>query len=138
MTLLDGGGNTGESGQVTTLSSRSVFHRNGSTNNKKHIGAAGNFSTSDINANNTTSNTNTNGMINGSGVQRVPEIQTKTEDGSGHDLKKWSDVCKMSPTNGYPKRSESSLGNSSNSTNGDSNNNHSSDGSVLPDMDFSN
>ena len=72
------------------------------------------------------------------GVQRVPEIQTKTEEG-GHDLKKWSDVCKMSPsTNGYPKRSESSLGNSSNSTNGDSNNNHSSDGSVLPDMDFSN
>ena len=150
MTLLDGGGNTGGSGEVTTLStSRSVFHRNGlSSNNKKHIGStSGNFSTttSDINANNTTNSSN-NGMTNGSnssgGVQRVPEIQTKTEDGSGHDLKKWSDVCKMnSPSsNGYhpPKRSESSLGNSSNGTNGDSNNNHSSDGSVLPDMDFSN
>ena len=149
MTLLDGGGNTGGSGEVTTLStSRSVFHRNGlSSNNKKHIGSTtGNFSTttSDINANNTTNSSN-NGMTNGSssgGVQRVPEIQTKTEDGSGHDLKKWSDVCKMnSPSsNGYhpPKRSESSLGNSSNGTNGDSNNNHSSDGSVLPDMDFSN
>ena len=116
MTLLDGGG-TGSGGEVTTLSSRSVFHRNGSTN-KKHIG---NFN-SDINANTTSNLTN-------NGIQRVPEIQTKTEDG-GHDLKKWSDVCKMSHSGENT--------NGTNSTNGDSNNNHSSDGSVLPDMDFSN
>ena len=126
MTLLDGSG-SGGSGEVTTLSSRYV-HRNGSSNNKKHLGSFN----SDINAN------TTNNLSNG--VQRVPEIQTKTEDG-GHDLKKWSEVCKMSspPTNGFPnKRPESSMGTSNSSTNGDSNNNDSSDSSVMPDMDFSN
>ena len=65
-----------------------------------------------------------------------------------HDLKKWSELCKMQTTNSnipnngsFPqnKRSEStSTGTSSN--HGDNNNNNSESGTsaVLPDMDFSN
>ena len=66
-----------------------------------------------------------------------------------HDLKKWSELCKMQTTNSnnipnngtFPqnKRPEStSTGTSSN--HGDNNNNNSESGTsaVLPDMDFSN
>ena len=114
MTLLDGGGGSGGgSGEVTTLS-RSVFHRNGSGTTKKGLS----YGSSDINANTTT-------MANGNFTQvearRVPDIST-TADGllkdeaEAHDLKKWSEVCKMTNTFKRPESSTSS-------SNGDSNNN---------------
>ena len=127
MTLLDGGGGGG-SAEVTTLS-RPAFHRNGTSNTKK----IANFGSSDVNANNIS-----NGTYNTTeSSRRVPEIAnlqnneklTSTETGpaDNHDLKKWSEMCKMEFKG--PESRE----------NGDTNNNsESSQPAVLPDMDFSN
>ena len=132
MTLLDGGGGGG-SAEVTTLS-RPAFHRNGTSNTKK----IANFGSSDVNANNIS-----NGTYNTTeSSRRVPEIanlqnneKLTAENGSSvgpngenHDLKKWSEMCKMEF-----KRPESR-------ENGDNNNNSESSqpNTVLPDMDFSN
>ena len=159
MTLLDGGGGgggpTAGNGEVSTLS-RPIFHRTANGSAKKHhISPTSSFN-SDINANNTSitnenfengRSSSGNGGGGSSGVRRVPEmctsnVQQPNDRENDHDLKKWSDLCKM---NGF-KRPESS----SNATtaapptanNGDNNNNHSEDnasaGPVLPDMDFSN
>ena len=138
MTILDGGGGIG--GEVTTLS-RPVFHRSGtgstgSAKQKQQLTASGVYTCNDINANNTA---RTNGTVGEtytqleSGFQRVPEsnpepvqfsaqhageqalsaqraTSSETEENQ-HDLKKWSDVCKVEPdVNG-----------------GDTNNNHSMD-----------
>ena len=133
MTLLDGGGGGG-SAEVTTLS-RPAFHRNGTSNAKK---LQANFG-SDVNANNISNGTFTSTESS----RRVPEIAAQQnnenrENGGSesqqHDLKKWSEMCKMSsPTFKRPESAE----------NGDSNNNHanntdSSSSQVLPEMDFSN
>eukprot|EP00093_Oithona_nana_P014106 14106.XXX_142676_122793_1 [CDS] Oithona nana genome sequencing. len=131
MTLLDGGGGGG-SAEVTTLS-RPAFHRsNGTSSNTKKLA---NFS-SDVNAN-TISNGSTFTSSSTESSRRVPEIAaTENRENGGvsishqHDLKKWSEMCKM--------ETRSAVENS----NGDSNNNHSSNSDsssqVLPDMDFSN
>ena len=126
MTLLDGGGGGG-SAEVTTLS-RPAFHRsNGTSSNTKKLA---NFS-SDVNAN-TISNGNTFTSSTESS-RRVPEIATENRENVSisqqHDLKKWSEMCKMETR-------------SAAENNGDSNNNHSAANSdtsqVLPEMDFSN
>ena len=127
MTLLDGGGGGG-SAEVTTLS-RPAFHRsNGTSSNTKKLA---NFS-SDVNAN-TISNGNTFTSSTESS-RRVPEIATENNRenvsiSQQHDLKKWSEMCKMETR-------------SAAENNGDSNNNHSAANSdtsqVLPEMDFSN
>ena len=129
MTLLDGGGGGG-SAEVTTLS-RPAFHRsNGTSSNTKKLA---NFS-SDVNAN-TISNGNTFTSSTESS-RRVPEIATENNRenvsiSQQHDLKKWSEMCKMETR-------------SAAENNGDSNNNHSaansdnSSSQVLPEMDFSN
>ena len=130
MTLLDGGGGGG-SAEVTTLS-RPAFHRsNGTSSNTKKLA---NFS-SDVNAN-TISNGSTFTSSSTESSRRVPEIAaTENRENGGvsishqHDLKKWSEMCKMETR-------------SAAENNGDSNNNHSSNSDsssqVLPDMDFSN
>lgn len=133
MTLLDGGGGSASGGgtEVTTLS-RPIFHRNGNASKKNT------FSTSDINAN-TMNSTNENFAIStpnsaSTEIRRVPEMQNCTsQESQDHDLKKWSEMCKMN--NSSPRNSASAAS----SSNGDSNNNHSANGdSVLPEMDFSN
>jgi hypothetical protein len=155
MTLLDSGGVGGGSGEVTTLS-RPMFHgRNGGNNSsnkqKQQLTTSDNYNSSDINAN-TTTVTNGNYSNPESGVQRVPEIASQCQmllsHGDEHDLKKWSEVCKMSPDqNGY--KNSTTNNSTSNSSNGDSNNNLSDSSAgggttsatttaVLPEMDFSN
>ena len=165
--------------QVTTLT-MPVFHRNGgsTSNAKKHIAPS-----SDINANNT-SITNENfvstleaeghrghGGRNGSNeghIRRVPELcnpvviesrdhhmtASNQQHNGEHDLKKWSELCKMQTTNSnipnngtFPqnKRPESTStgtssnhGDSNNNLNSNSGNSESGTSTVLPDMDFSN
>ena len=158
-----------------------VFHRNGgsTSNAKKHIAPS-----SDINANNT-SITNENfvstleaeghrghGGRNGSNeghIRRVPELcnpvviesrdhhmtASSQHNNGEHDLKKWSELCKMQTTNSnipnnqgtFPqnKRPESTStgtssnhGDSNNNLNSNSGNSESGTSTVLPDMDFSN
>ena len=174
MTLLDGtgtgsvGGNsTGNSGnaatEITTLS-RPLFHRNGSatTNAKKHLSSPNNnaFATSnDINANNTSiNNENYTSSLSGPNrprneTRRVPELCNNSSgrtlenlEEQQHDLKKWSELCKMNtsgfdPTTNNVNIKSETEGASNN--HGDNNNNHASSDSggsstVLPEMDFSN